>query len=156
MNHPTLSPATERYLPPTEEQLQNARKLVARFAARWHAPDADSLRELMHPDTQNLIPPMTAPADREGVVEHFRQVLKQLPDLRLEVDRWAPCGDIVMLEWTAHASVAGQALQWSGIDRFRIRGERMDQATVYWDTRRLAERVALAIEQARQQVQAPA
>jgi len=41
--------------------------------------DADSLRDLMHPDTRNLIPPMTEPGDSETVVERFRGELNRLP-----------------------------------------------------------------------------
>lgn len=91
---------------------------------------------------------MSEPGDRESVVEHFRAVLRQLPDLRVTVERWAPTGDAVMIEWKATATVAGKPLSWSGVDRFNVRGDRMYEAMVYWDTRALAERVAAAIAQA--------
>jgi ketosteroid isomerase-like protein len=140
------SRAVQGYAPPTEQQLAAAREIVARFAARWDRPDADSLRDLMHPDTRNLIPPMAEPGDRETVVEHFRGVLSRLPDLRVEVIRWAPTGDVVLVEWQATASVAGQPLTWTGVDRFNIRGDRMYEARVYWDTRGVAERMAAALQ----------
>jgi ketosteroid isomerase-like protein len=108
----------------------------------------------MHPDTQNLIPPMTVPANREGVVEHFRQVLQQLPDLRVEVIRWAPTGDAVLVEWRARASVAGVPLEWQGVDRFNVRGGRMYQAQVYWDTRAVAEQMAGAVQRAKREAAA--
>lgn len=141
--------AAQAFVPPTEAQLAAARDLVGRFAARWDRPDADALRDLMHPETRNQIPPMTAPGDREAVVEHFRGVLAQLPDLRIAVLRWAPTGDAVLVEWRATATVAGQPLDWSGVDRFNIRGERMYEAMVYWDTRGLAERMGAIIQAAR-------
>lgn len=141
------SRALHGYVPPTDQQLAAARDVVARFAARWDHPDADSLRDLMHADTRNLIPPMTEPGDREAVVEHFRGVLSRLPDLRIEVVRWAPTGDAVMVEWRATATVAGQPLSWTGVDRFNIHGDRMYEASVYWDTRGLAERMAAAVQQ---------
>ena len=100
----------------------------------------------MHADTRNLIPPMTEPADRERVVEHFRGVLQRLPDLRIEIIRWAPTGDAVLLEWKAQATVAGRAVSWTGVDRFSIRGDRMYEATVYWDTRKVADRMAAAMQ----------
>lgn len=143
--------AVKAYAPPSEEQFAAAASLVSRFADRWARPNADDLRDLMHPDTQNLIPPMAAPGDREQVVEHFRGVLQMLPDLRLEVVRWAPTGDAVMIEWRATATIAGQPLSWTGVDRFNIRGERMYEARVYWDTRGLAERMGAAVEAARVQ-----
>ena len=140
--------AQATFVAPTPEQLADARDIVGRFAERWSRPAADDLRDLMHADTRNQIPPMREPADRDGVVEHFRGVLRQLPDLRIEVERWAPTGDAVMIEWKASATVAGKPLAWSGVDRFNVRGERMYEAMVYWDTRGLAERVAAAIAQA--------
>ena len=142
------SRAQASFVAPTPEQLAAAKDIVGRFAARWSRPSADGLRELMHADTRNQIPPMSEPADRESVVEHFRAVLRQLPDLRVAVERWAPTGDAVMIEWKATATVAGKPLSWSGVDRFNVRGDRMYEAMVYWDTRALAERVAAAIAQA--------
>ena len=143
---PSVAQAT--FTAPTPQQLAAAKDIVGRFAARWRQPTADGLRELMHADTRNQIPPMREPADRESVVEHFRAVLRQLPDLRIAVERWAPTGDAVMIEWKATATVAGQPLSWSGVDRFNVRGDRMYEAMVYWDTRGLAERIAAAIAEA--------
>jgi ketosteroid isomerase-like protein len=103
------------------------------LAARSHAR--------RHPQSD---PPKTEPRDREAVVEHFRGGLSRLPDLRIEVIRWAPTGDAVLVDWRATASVAGEPLAWTGVDRFNIRGDRMYEAKVYWDTRGLAERMAAA------------
>lgn len=139
-----------QYVPPTDQQLSAAQDIVRRFAQRWQRPVAEELRDLMHPDTQNLIPPMTVPANREGVVEHFRQVLQQLPDLEVEVIRWAPTGDAVLVEWRAHASVAGEPLEWQGVDRFNVRDGRMYQAQVYWDTRGVAQQIADAVRRAQE------
>jgi predicted SnoaL-like aldol condensation-catalyzing enzyme len=138
--------ALKGYVIPSEQQLAAAKEVVARFAERWHSPNADSLRDLMHPDTRNLIPPMPEPGDREAVVEYFRDVLNRFPDLRIEVVRWAPTGDAVMIEWKATVSVAGQPLSWTGVDRFNIRGDRMYEAMVYWDTRGLDERMTAAAQ----------
>ncbi|WP_321962494.1 nuclear transport factor 2 family protein [Paraburkholderia sp. J7] len=143
-----------KYVPPTDLQLRAAQDIVRRFAQRWRRPVAEELRDLMHPDTQNLIPPMTVPANCEGVVEHFRQVLQQLPDLKVEVIRWAPTGDAVLVEWRAHASVAGESLEWQGVDRFNVRGDRMYQAQVYWDTRGVAQQIADAVRRSQERAAA--
>jgi len=145
LSHPT---ARDTYVAPTPAQFANAVALVDRFAAEWAKPDLSGMESLMHPDTQNQIPPMTVPTDREGVIAHFRQVLQQLPDLRVEVVRWAPTGDTVIIEWQARASVAGRRLRWTGIDRFGIRGDRMYEGRVYWDTRQVAADMAAAIQAA--------
>ena len=142
MTHAIAADASARFVPPTAAQLSAAQDIVGRFAARWARPRAEDLEELMLPDTRNLIPPMKEPADRAGVIAHFKQVLQQLPDLTIAVERWAPTGDAVMVEWRATATVAGEALQWTGVDRFCVRGDRIYEGRVYWDTRGLAERVA--------------
>lgn len=134
--------AVNGYQPPTEQQLAAARDLVARFAEVWSHPDPDALGDLMHPDTRNLIPPMTEPGDRKAVIEHFRQLLTRVQNLHVDVIRWAPTDDAVLVEWQASASVAGRPLSWMGVDRVNIRGNRIYQSNVYWDTRRVAERIA--------------
>ena len=133
------------YQAPTAAQIAAAQDWVERFSRRWADPRADDLPELMHPDTRNLIPPMAAPGDRATVVEHFRGVLTMLPDFKLRVVRWAPTGDSVMIEWEASATVAGEALTWRGVDRISLRGDRMYEGQVYWDTRGLAERMQAAM-----------
>ena len=142
------SQAGAAYVASTEQQLAAAKDMVARFAASWDRPNADSLRDLMHPDTRNVIPPMTEPGDREAVVEYFRAALSRLPDMRLEVVRWAATDDAVMIEWEATASVAGQPLSWTGVDRFNVRDGRIYQGHVYWDTRELAARMEAAAQRA--------
>lgn len=141
-----MSIAKETYVVPNDQQLRDAYALVDRFASIWSQPDLNGLRSLMHEDTRNLIPPMTEPADRDGVLAQFGATLQQLPDLTISVTRWAPTGDAVMIEWRAHATVAGRAISWEGVDRFNIRGDRMYAAQVYWDTRQLAERFAAIIQ----------
>jgi len=140
--------AAARYVPPTSGQLAAARDIVGRFAERWDQPQADDLRDLMHPDTQNLIPPMKTPGNREDVVELFRQVLQQMPDLRIAVERWAPTENAVLVEWRARATVAGHPLSWTGVDRFCLQDDRMIEGRVYWDTRGLAERITAIAGQA--------
>ena len=141
----TTSSTAQSYLAPTPAQLAAAETWVAKFAANWDQPDPDALRPLMHEDTQNLIPPMAEPGDREGVVAHFKGVLQMLPDFRLRILRWAPVADTVMIEWEGSAAVAGQPLTWRGVDRISLRDGKTYEGQVYWDTRRVAEMVAEAI-----------
>lgn len=102
----------------------------------------------MHEDTRNLIPPMTEPGDREAVVAHFQGVMRMLPDFRMRIVRWAPVGDTVMIEWEGQAAVAGKPLTWRGVDRISLRDGKTYEGQVYWDTRRVAELVAEAVQQA--------
>jgi predicted SnoaL-like aldol condensation-catalyzing enzyme len=78
------------------------------------------------------------------VVRHFNEVVRQLPDISVAVQRWALAGETVMIEWRAMATIATQAVSWTGVDVMRLRGDRMFEAQVYWDTRGTAERMASA------------
>jgi ketosteroid isomerase-like protein len=98
----------------------------------------------LHPDTKNLYPPMKAPANAEGVIQWFRETSARLPDLRLEVVRWAPCGDHVLIEWSATASIGGKPFTWQGVDRFTLKGDRCIEGRVYYDTQLLRETIATA------------
>lgn len=118
---------------------------VARFATHWNPLVPEALAALMHEDTRNRIPPMTAPADRAGVIAHFEGVKRLLPDLRLEVERWASAGDAIFIEWVARATVAGKKLSWNGVDRVQVRDGKTYAAEAYWDTRHVAELVAAAV-----------
>ena len=140
--------AAETFTPPTQAQLEAAYAVVDRFAAVWAKPDLEGFRSLMHEDTRNLIPPMTEPANREGVVAHFAQTLAQLPDLRVAVIRWAPTGESVLIEWRATATVMNQPVSWTGVDRFALRGDRMYEARVYWDTRQVAQMIGAIVQSA--------
>jgi ketosteroid isomerase-like protein len=137
-----------RYQAPTPEQLTQAEQWVARFAANWAKPDPDGLRDFMHADTKNLIPPMAEPGNREEVVAHFKGVMQMLPDFRLEIIRWAAVSDTVMIEWQGSATVAGKPLGWRGVDRISLRDGKTYEGQVYWDTRGVAEKVAQAIGEA--------
>ena len=88
---------------------------------------------------------MAQPGDREAVVEHFRGVLAMLPDFKVTVIRWAPTGDTVMIEWEGSATVAGKPLTWRGVDRVSLKGDRMYEGQIYWDTRGLAETIARTV-----------
>jgi len=145
---PEQSISDLRYQAPTPEQLIQAEGWVARFAANWASPAPDGLRDLMHADTKNLIPPMAEPGDREGVVAHFKGVLQMIPDFRLTIIRWAAVADTVMIEWQGSATVAGKPIGWQGVDRISLRDGKTYEGQVYWDTRGVAEKIAQAVGEA--------
>lgn len=146
---PTDRPASlPAYEAPTEAQRAAAARWVEGFATRWAPLDPEALRDLMHPDTQNLIPPMATPADAEGVIAHFRAMKQRVPGLTLTVERWAIAGDAVFVEWVGGAEVAGQKLSWRGIDRVLLRDERTYAGEAFWDTQRVTALFAGAMASA--------
>jgi hypothetical protein len=51
----------------------------------------------------------------------------------LEVANWAARDDVVFIEYEIAGSVAGRRLRWTGIGRFKLRGERAVDAIGRWD-----------------------
>jgi predicted SnoaL-like aldol condensation-catalyzing enzyme len=110
---------------------------VERFAAFWRSPTPEGCIELMHPEARSFYPGMDVPQDRDGIVAWFRTTLGMMPDLRLQVLRWAATGDAVMIEWRASATIRDLAATWDGVDRFRLRGDQAIEGRVYFDTMRV-------------------
>lgn len=136
---------TFTYESPSAEQLAQAERWVAGFAARWDRPDGENLRDLMHPDTQNLIPPMERPGNAQEVIDHFKELVARVPGFRIEVQRWAPVGDSVMIEWAGHATIGGRDLTWHGVDRVSLRDGKTYEGQAYWDTRAVSEMILEAL-----------
>jgi ketosteroid isomerase-like protein len=136
------------HVPPTEAQREAAARWVEGFAARWAPLQPEALRELMHPDTRNLIPPMAEPADADGVIAHFRALAARLPGITLTVERWAAVGDAVFVEWRGSASIAGVPIEWRGIDRVLLRDGRTYAGEAFWDTQRVTGLFAAAMASA--------
>ncbi len=119
---------------------------VERFAERWAAPVPERFADLLHPDTRNLYPYMDEPADQAGVVDWFRMILGAVPDLTLEVVRWAATGDGVLIEWSATGTVGGDQMSWQGADRFKLEHDRCVEGRAYFDSYPLREALAAAQE----------
>jgi ketosteroid isomerase-like protein len=112
----------------------DAARFVQAFADGWAGPHADRLLDLLDAHVrlvQPIFPPTTG---RDAArADFFAPLVRFLPDVRLEVDRWTASGDIVMIEWTGSATLAGRPLRWSGIDRFIISGGRAIERVAYFD-----------------------
>lgn len=132
------------YQQPTDQQMTDAAVIVRRFSELWDRPVVECFRAPTHEDARNRIPLMTELTHGVNVKEQFPEILKRVPGMRLDVVRWAPVGDIVMIEWAARATVGGRLLRWSGIDKIAVRDGRIYEAEVYGDTRGIAERAAEA------------
>lgn len=131
---------------PSLDAYTHAATFVSRFAERWSAPDAERFRDLLHPDTRNLYPGMTEPQGPDGIVDWLQAAIETFPDLKLNVTRWAPAGEGVLIEFEASALVAGRRLAWQGADRFSLRGDRCVEGRSYFDTRPLADALTAATQ----------
>lgn len=112
----------------------DAGRFVQAFADGWSGPYPDQLLALLDPRVR-LVQPIFPPTvgHETARTTFFGTLVRFLPDVRLEVDRWSAAGDLVMIEWTASATLAGRPLRWSGVDRFLLAGDRAVERVAYFD-----------------------
>lgn len=126
--------------PKTDDAHQaRAADWVRRFGEAWADPTPERLAGLVHPHTSNLYPFMESAQDRDGLIDFFRVTLTTLPDLTLEVTRWAAREDYVLVEWNARATIAGEPRAWQGADRFTLDGDRGIEGRAYYDSHLVRE-----------------
>jgi ketosteroid isomerase-like protein len=107
---------------------------IAGYERVRHAGDSDALGRLWHPDGW-LHHPSLGRRVRGSQLSAFDELVRErLPDLSWELSNWAAHGDVVYLEWTCRAGVAGRPVAWSGVDRITMRGEKIAEQVVYCDT----------------------
>ena len=114
--------------------MSDSERFVERFREIWNDPEPRRYQELWTDDGLLLHPGMKEPLPAEGIADYVRSVLALAPDLRLRVDRWAQGDDFVLIEWTISASFRGEPVEWSGVDRFSLRGDRATYGVAYFDT----------------------
>jgi hypothetical protein len=119
---------------PACDSSPDAAEFVRRFAAGWAGPSPEELLDLLDEHVrlvQPIIPPSTGRAAADATF--FRPLLRFIPDLRVKVERWSAAGDVLFIEWTASATLAGREISWPGVDRFVLSGQRAIERVSYFD-----------------------
>ncbi len=96
-------------------------RFVERFAVAWARPTVERLAALMHPEVRLRAPLMSSTSGLAASREEMRRLLLMWPDVRIEVERWSASGDLVFIEITMHATVAGRPTRIPAIDRILLR-----------------------------------
>lgn len=73
--------------------------------------------------------------------DYVRGIKSLMPDIGLEVENWAANDDVVFVEYRMSATLAGCSLSWTGIGRFKLRGERAIDAIGRWDNLELLAQI---------------
>ena len=128
---------TERKDVSAPEQAQSeAARFVELFRKLWAEPNPERFAELFHPDGAFRHPGGRTVA-RDQNAEYWRRVLARMPDLKLRPTAWASSGDRVFIEWSASATLAGRRIEWAGVTRFVLRGDRAVEGAAYFDPAQL-------------------
>ncbi|MEU6083311.1 nuclear transport factor 2 family protein [Streptomyces sp. NPDC047108] len=109
-------------------------RFLEKFTEIWAKPVASRFPELYHEDATLLHPGMPKPITRSGVEDYMTTVLAGAPDIHLIPDGWASRGDLLYIDSTVHATVAGQARSWPVVDKIVLRGDKATYIQAYFDS----------------------
>lgn len=126
----------DRIRPPDADAREDS--FVERFRRVWAKPRPDDFATLITPDAVAVWPGLE-PIRGIDYPKHIAGLLALVPDLRLDVTEHAEAGEMTFISWQASATVNGRPLEWTGIDRFRVRDGRAVEALVAYDTLPLRE-----------------
>ncbi|MDQ3735199.1 MAG: nuclear transport factor 2 family protein [Actinomycetota bacterium] len=118
---------------PVDSRSADAASFVERFQQVWAHPQPDAFATLVTPDAVAAWPGLE-PIRGLDYPKHIAGLLALAPDLRLDVTEHAEAGEVTFISWQAQATVNGQPLSWTGIDRFRLRDGRATEVLVACDT----------------------
>jgi steroid delta-isomerase-like uncharacterized protein len=129
--------------------LHGAPDFIERFKAFWAAPGGAKVPDLIAPDAV-VHWPGSEPMSGAAYPAHMDAMLKLVPGMTLEVVDHAQADDVLFIFWRAQVAVDDRKLDWTGVDRFRLRNGRAIEEFITFDTQPLRD--ALAAVPARQAV----
>lgn len=107
---------------------------VEHFARFWGAPDASLIGTGVADDAEAYWPGRDTPirgGDNYG--RPLRELLRRVPDFRLEVAEHASRGDTVFIRWIARGTEDGQPLEFTGVDIVRHRDGLVTSNRIFCD-----------------------
>ena len=121
--------------------MTDAERFMQRYMEVWPSFDADRLEEAINPEATIHHSGMATPIRGIDEPDYVRGIKSLMPDISLEVANWAASGDVVFVEYRMSATLAGRSLNWTGIGRFRLRGEQAIDAIGRWDNLELLAQI---------------
>jgi hypothetical protein len=108
---------------------------VEGFRRFWAKPDAALVPAVLTNDVVGYWPGRAEPA--RGVVEYtavIAELIRLLPNVRLEIAEHATNGDVVFVRWIMHATAKHGPMQMTGIDRIRLRDGLVAENLIRFDS----------------------
>ena len=121
--------------------MSDVERFLARYLAAWPSFDVDRMPEVVHPEATIHHSGMERPISGAAEPDYARAIKALMPDISLEVRNWAAREDVVFIEYELSATVGGKPLTWTGIGRFKLRGERAFDVIGRWDNLELLSRL---------------
>lgn len=107
---------------------------VEKYAAFWAAPDFSKPTDELAADIEGYWPGLDAPLRGvESYVRPLHELLRRVPDFRLEVADHASCGDTVFIRWIATGTHGDVPLRFEGVDCVRHKDGRVYENRIFCD-----------------------
>jgi ketosteroid isomerase-like protein len=117
-------------------------------AERWRAPRgpdafAAHFRPMLAPDVRLLQPQLPTVTGVRGFEQRVvRPLFTLFPDIRGEVECWAAREDVLYIELTLRATLAGRPVSWRACDRVTLRDGLAVERESYFDPAPLLAAIA--------------
>jgi hypothetical protein len=121
--------------------MTNVERFMQRYLEVWPSFDADRLDVAIDPGATIHHPGMESPIRGIDEPDYVRATKTLMPDISLKVANWAANDDVVFIEYEISGTLAGRSLNWTGIGRFKLRGERAIDAIGRWDNLELLAQI---------------
>lgn len=108
--------------------------LLEQMRAALDAHDLDAFESFFHEDYVGERPrhPEAAPSTRADARRNWEEVIRDVPDLRVEVPAAVQDGDRIWTEWRAYGTArSGVKLEISGVIIFGVRDGRVAWSRMY-------------------------
>jgi hypothetical protein len=108
---------------------------VQPYVDNWHAPQPERFAEFYDPAGQIITPNMTkTPVGYAEITAYYRQLIADIPDLRLTLQRWAHRPGVLFAEWTAIGTVRQQQFEVGMVERFLRNNLHIHERVSYYDS----------------------
>jgi hypothetical protein len=126
----------------------SAESWLAGFIEGWRAPQGPdafvaNFRPMLAPEVRLIQPQLPTVTGLGAFEEDFvRPLFALFPDVHGEVERWAVRGEVLYIELTLHATLAGRPLSWRVCDRVTLRDGLAIERESYFDPAPLLAAIA--------------
>jgi hypothetical protein len=107
---------------------------VDRFVSAWASREPRVMGRLWHTDGWLRHPALDSPIDGATVPLNNDNTKASIPDLRWRLRHWAARDDVLFLEWVCTGTINGILMEWEGVDRMVLRGDKIAEEVVFHDT----------------------
>jgi hypothetical protein len=91
---------------------------VRRFEDFWRAPSPELLHTVLSHSVRLSAPLLRTTYGLPAGKLAFAALFELIPDMTTTVHRWGATSDGLIIEFTAHGTIAGTPVSWPSIDRF--------------------------------------